>query len=362
MARIPAHPQRILLVNPTRYLGNLLIAGGLVQEFAAHCQERGIRFAVVIDQRYVPLLQHAFAGIELIVYPRSAIAAARGWKKAAAYLACLRSIRAFHADIAFNIEEDSVSHRLTQLSGARFKLGCNAARHRYGYDHVLPVEINQRSPGQEHRWYGFHELFQYLGLEHSKPSYVKLAPAPLSTERQEALQARGLDGTRSLAVLHSGATKDYKLWPAAHFATLIKLLDQAGYQVALIGAGKDAANIEAILALLEPALAERVVNLLNALALDELSTLLASASLAVGNDSGPAHLAAALGIPGVVVFGPTRADIWAPLSERVTVLQDRSICHVECTRHHCLQAYLCLQNIQPEQVLNHLAKNSHPPC
>ncbi|HHX83279.1 MAG TPA: glycosyltransferase family 9 protein, partial [Pseudomonadaceae bacterium] len=327
-----------------------------------HCQQRGISFAVVIDKRYVPLLQHAFAGIELIAYPRSAIAAARSWKKAAAYLACLRRIRALRADIAFNIEEDSVSHRLTQLSGARFKLGCNAVRHRYGYDHVVPVEINQRSAGEAHRWYGFYELFHYLGLEHSKPSYVKLAPAPLSAERQQALQARGLDATRSLAVLHSGATKDYKLWPAAHFASLIKLLDQEGHQVALIGAGKDEANIKAILALLEPPLAERVVNLLNALALDELSSLLARASLAVGNDSGPAHLAAALGIPGVVVFGPTRADIWSPLSERVTVLQDRSVCHAQCTRHHCLQAYFCLQNIQPELVMNRLPKNTAATC
>jgi ADP-heptose:LPS heptosyltransferase len=362
VARIPAQPQRIMLVNPTRYLGNLLIAGGLIQDFAAHCQQRGIAFALVIDERYLPLMQNAFDGIELIAYPRSGISAAKGWRKAALYLACLRRIRAFRADIAFNIEEDSVSHRLTQLSGAGFRLGCSPLRHRRGYDCVLPVEINQRAPGQEHRWHSFREVFHTLGLENNTPAYVTLAPVPMTQVLQQRLQTKGLDFTRTLAVLHTGATKAYKLWPHAHFASLIGLLDKQAYQVVLIGAGKDADNISAILAMLEPALAGRVVNLLDCLALDELASLLLSANLVVGNDSGPFHLAAALGVPGVVVFGPTRADIWSPLSERVILLQDRSVCHPDCTRHHCLQDYRCLWSITPNEVMNCLAKLTTAPC
>ena len=354
-------PKRLLLVNPTRYLGNLLIAGGLVQDLAAQCRSRGGELGVVLDTRYLPLLGEAFAGCHIIPYERSLIARG-GWQGWSAWLRCLRELRAWRADLAFNIEEDATSHHLTQLSGAAFRLGCSLKRHRFGYHAVVPIDFEASPEGRPHRWHQYEDVFIRAGLapcSERQPGYVRLAVPPLGARQRELLAARGLDPERPFAVLHVSATKEYKLWPASHFARLAALLDAEGYQIALIGAGADAVNISQVLAQLEPPLAARVCNLLNALPLDGLAALLGRASLVVGNDSGPLHLAGALGARGAMIFGPTRSDLWGPLSPRIRLLQDRSVCAADCSRRHCSRGRACLAAITVE---NAVASLTSIPC
>jgi len=352
---LPAQPRRILLVNPTRFLGNLLIAGGLAQDFAVQCRARGIEFKLVVDAAFAELLAPAFAPGQLIFYPRRDIAQGTLLQKGQRYLHCLREIRAFKADIAFNIEDDSVAHRLTQLSGASYRLGCSPQRHRVGYDRVLPISFTGRADGEAHRWFAFQDVFLALGLQPTlKPHYLQLNPPALSPALHQRLRALGIDFKVPLAVLHPGATKHYKLWPDAHFAALTAALVARGYQVVLTGAGADATHVEAILAQVPADTRLHMASICNQLSLAELASFLQEAQLMVGNDSGPFHMAAALGVRGVVIFGPTEATLWGPISPSATLLQDRSVCRPDCTRHHCTKGYACLSAVTPERVLHTL--------
>ncbi len=354
VADLPQHPARIILVNPTRYLGNLLIAGRLIQEFAAWCAARNITFRLVVDAGYAELLALALPPEVLIPYPRRQIKQSSGLRKLQIYLQCLRQIRAFRADIAFNIEEDSVSHRLTQLSGAKFRLGCSSTRHGFGYNHVVPVNFAARPAEQQHRWYSFQEVFAALGLPPSQPGYLRLPQEPLSTQLQSHLQALGVDTSKQQVVLHAGATKAYKKWPQQYFAELCQALCREGRQLVFIGAGQDAEEIAAVLALV-PQPHTGIVNLCNQLSLAELAQYFGSVSAIVGNDSGPFHLAAAKGVPGLVIFGPTSVALWGPLSPTASVLKSSEVCSAECTKHQCVHQHRCLTSITPRQVLDQLA-------
>jgi ADP-heptose:LPS heptosyltransferase len=354
---LQAQPRRILLVNPTRFLGNLLIAGGLAQDFAAQCRAQGVEFKLVVDAAFAELLAPAFAAGQLILYPRREIAKGSLLQKARHYLRCLREIRAFKADITFNIEDDSVAHRLTQLSGAAFRLGCSPQRHRRGYERVLPISFTGRADGEAHRWYAFQEVFMALGLPRAAPHYLQLHAPALTEALRTRLQGCGVDFTRPLAVLHPGATKTYKLWPDAHFAELATALCARGYQVVLMGAGGDAVHVESILAQVPAAVRAGVASVCNQLSLAELASFLREAALMIGNDSGPYHMAAALGVRGVVIFGPTEAKLWGPIAANATLLQDRSVCRTDCTRHHCEQGYRCLSAVTPERVLQTLGQD-----
>src|SRR6202030_2996916 len=59
--------------------------------------------------------------------------------------------------------------------------------------------------------------------------------------------------------------------------------------------------------------------------LSEIKSLLAGASLFIGNDSGPAHMAAAFGVPSIVLFGPSDCDVWSPWKTDAAVLKSPDI-------------------------------------
>jgi ADP-heptose:LPS heptosyltransferase len=352
---LPQNPQRIVLLNPTRYLGNLLLAGGLVQDFAAQCREQNREFLLVLDESFKELCAAAFAGVQVLWYPRQAIRRARFWTRIRLFLAFLGQLRRFRADLAFNIEEDSLASRLTQLSGARFRLGCSLLRHRFGYEHVLPIEYAGR-----HRWCSFNDVFRALGLPERKPAYINLHINQPDKALMQRLLELGVDTEAPLVAIHPAATKDYKKWPEAAFTNLCNILIDKGFSPVLLGAGADEwQRCDRIQRGLGQPGAGKVHNLCNQLTLVELAGFFRLCTGIVGNDSGPSHLAATQGLPGVVVFGPSEPAIWGPLGARSQVLRKAELCDPRCSRRACFADYRCLTAITPEEAFEALSARVH---
>jgi ADP-heptose:LPS heptosyltransferase len=141
-------------------------------------------------------------------------------------------------------------------------------------------------------------------------------PEPSRYAARAWLAARGI-GPGEAVVLQPGAGSATKAWP--DFAPLARRLrDLALPVVALVGPA-DGSVVETLLA--AGALDERA--LARDWTLPEVAALLSLARAAVGNDSGPTHLAAAAGCPTVAVFGPTDPAVWAPVGPRVRVVAGR---------------------------------------
>lgn len=353
--QIPGAPARVLLVNPTRYLGNLLLAGGLMQQYAAQCLAEGRQVLLVLDDTYAQLCTNAFSGVPVLYYPRRRLAQIRAPQRLREYCRFLSKIRNFDADLAFNLEEDTVSSRLVQCSGARFRLGCSPQRQRFGYEHVLPIEYAARAPDRRHRWYSYEEVFAALGLQSALPSYLNLHINQLDGNLIKKLEELGTDFSRPLVAVHPSATKDYKQWPESSFIKLCNLLINNNFHPLILGAGAaEATRCAALVTAVESSADLAPVNLCNRLNLSELAALFRYCSASIGNDSGPSHLAAAQGLPGIVIFGPSDAGIWGPLGGRSVILQRRDLCEPGCSRRTCLAAYRCLHGIEPVAVLEQL--------
>ncbi len=111
---------------------------------------------------------------------------------------------------------------------------------------------------------------------------------------------------RSYAVIHPLAATPEKTWPASSFTELARTLD---LEPVFIGAaGEDLSPFENWCTV-------------SGAPLPELACLMRDASLFIGNDSGPAHVAAAFGVPEVVFFGPSDAEIWCPWRTNAAVLK-----------------------------------------
>jgi len=139
-------------------------------------------------------------------------------------------------------------------------------------------------------------------------------PAALRARGRKRLQALGLRG-RPMAV-HPGSGSPTKNWPAARFVEILRRLQAAGRETLAVLGEADVAEA----AVLARELPEMPV--LAGLTLTELAATLAECGAFLGNDSGIAHLAAAVGLPTTAIFGPSDADVWAPRGRGgVTVLR-----------------------------------------
>jgi heptosyltransferase-2 len=145
---------------------------------------------------------------------------------------------------------------------------------------------------------------------------------------------------KAAIALHPGAGSREKRWPAERFRALARRLADRGEQVVLLegpaenGLGRTVAE----------GLSEENVQVVSGVPLAELVTRLACCRGFVGNDSGVSHLAAALGVPTVALFGPTRPEHWAPRGERVRVLLGRNGRFDEISVNDCAEAVAQLRH------------------
>ncbi|NQT12266.1 MAG: glycosyltransferase family 9 protein [Planctomycetes bacterium] len=161
------------------------------------------------------------------------------------------------------------------------------------------------------------------------------------------------DGPR--IVMHVGAGTQAKQWPVEHWRELVgRVILRLGARVVLVGEGDDRAVATAILGRRPwPGVADWT----GRLGLMELAALLEEANLFVGADSGPAHLAAAVGAPVVVLFSGTNTPRqWQPRGEAVCVLR-RPVACSPCHRRRCPRhEHPCMRELTPEQVVEAVEK------
>ncbi len=169
-----------------------------------------------------------------------------------------------------------------------------------------------------------------------------------------AADDRSRSSPKRLVVLHLGAGTPAKRWPSRHWGEVARRLVVAHRcRVVLIGDGADCRAAQEVIAGSDQ---QGLVDAAGKLNIDRLAALFARAALVVGADSGPAHLAAAVGAPVVALFSGTNdPKQWRPWGESVCVLRHAVACS-PCHRQVCpLADHPCMNQLTPEVVLQTVA-------
>ena len=125
-------------------------------------------------------------------------------------------------------------------------------------------------------------------------------------------------GAEHWLAIHPGSGSDRKNWPEAAWAGLLGVLSRSGNtRFLLVGGEAEEGRLERLAARLPAGRVE----VLRSHPLPEVAARLAQCHGFVGHDSGITHLAAAVGLPGVVLWGPSNATVWAPRSDRMTLVE-----------------------------------------
>jgi lipopolysaccharide heptosyltransferase II len=194
------------------------------------------------------------------------------------------------------------------------------------------------------------ELVKRLGCDAAKKDYVGLLRVSETqrTAAQRWLREAGWDEAKPLAVIAAGASKRQaiKQWTEEGFAEVADRLSET-MQVALVG-------LESVDGITQR-LRRPVLDLTMKTNLLQLAAALSRAALFVGVDSGVMHVAAALGVPVVALFGPTDPQATGPGGEGHQIVRNDwwcSPCHLKA----CPYKHECLENITPDHVWSAIEK------
>jgi len=241
-----------------------------------------LRIGVVVEDAFAPV----YAGnpdLEAVLPPRAA------------------DIAAFRPELVLNLHGGNTSVRLTLAARSALRAGFAHFRFRPVYNIRIPraqeiLGVDRKVHTAEH----VASAMFYLGVPNTEIPRARL----LTNISHDGVQ----DPT---AVIHPMASGADKTWQPPNFVRVAEHLEkQLGLEpVFIAGPGEN----------LGPFARYRCIA---GASLEEIKTLLASATLFIGNDSGPAHMAAAFGLPVVVLFGSSDPDIWRPWRTEARVLTD----------------------------------------
>jgi len=266
-------------------------------------------------------------------------------------------LRIFHKkkfDLAVDLQGLFRSGVISYLSGAKVRVGFKNGREGSALFYTHKVDVPAHP---------MHALERYLlvakslGATRTEP----VCSIAISREDEQAvddlLKTVGLSNSVLFVALNPTARWWTKRWPIERFAQLADLIQAAGFAVVLIGGEDDIPEIQRLQTLTRTF----PVSVAGQTTIKQLAALLKRARLLVTNDSGPMHLAAAVGIPVVALFGPTdpvRTGPYRNLSLPITHVVIRK--PVECSpclsRSCRVSDHRCMDGIEVAEVFEYSRK------
>jgi heptosyltransferase-2 len=329
-----------ILVTRTDRLGDLVLSTPVFEALRQKFPEAHLACITLLENRAVvegnPYLN------EVILYDK--LGSERGWFGNLRFAARLAGKR---FDSVIHLHPTNRMHLVSWLARIPVRIGY---RKKNGWALTHSIE-DRKAEGTKHESEYNFDLLKFLEIEPPK----KIAPHfPLKEKDRLSLalllKTLGLDPERPYAVLNPSASCPSKIWPAQRFASLADRLEQErGLQVALIGAIPDRRFAKKV----EEFAGKPVIDLSGKLSLGALGWLLKGAKLLISNDSGPVHVARAVGTPVISLFGRNLAGLsprrWGPLGEAGKVIHKEVACPV-CLAHRCRINFLCLDVVTVEEV------------
>ena len=346
---MPLH-KNILVIITHGGMGDLLLSSVLAE--ALHRCYPGCRVTFWAQRRFAGLLEnHPFIDALLDLDP------------AAPLLQSAKLLRQHHFDTVLVPWSVSRHAWLTTLAGIPTRVG-QGGRLTYSFLFSHPVRVRSVYGDTTSHWADIQ--LDYARAIGCRPE-GELKPIVITTtaEKETAatlLKSVGVTGSKPICGLHicKGLAVDESRWPLDRFVDIAAGLLQNGYDVILTGTAAEK-SLTAIVA----AQVTNVIDLAGTCSLRETAALIEKMNVFICPDTGPGHLAAALGVPVVDIF-PLRSDFparWRPAGANHRIIRPTAWeCGGPCVKETCPR-FTCLLHIDPQEVVRavgEITKASYP--
>jgi ADP-heptose:LPS heptosyltransferase len=325
-----------VLVVRRRYLGDIVLLGSFFRNLKLHWPEARVRI----------LVEPAYAGVvPLNLDLESAFVTPRRPARWPGFLLRLRQERFTHV---FNFDNTEGTALITRATGAAFRCGVHHGgyllRFRWCYTHTV------NHPNEEHE---SHPITEYY-LEALSAAGVPLATREVRlTPREEdvAEMRRIVGATGPVLLVHPGSRSTFRIWPPEQFAAVCdRAQDELGAQAVLVGGPGDRQIVDEI----RRAARTHLLNPTESLSVPRFAALARLAAVVLCHDSGPMHIAAAVGTPVVALYGSQNTTLFRPVGEGHSLIQAPLPCTDCVAPDTCVpkDSYrnYCVRRISTDQV------------
>jgi heptosyltransferase II len=330
-----------ILIRSTNWVGDAIMAVPALRAVRAKFPDA--RIAIVARPYVADLYRDQCVCDELIPYDPKA--QHRGWRGGEALAAELREK---NFDVALLLQNAFDAAWLAWRAGIPQRIGYA----RDGRGILLTKAIAVPKPGEipPHEKYYYLELLLRAGLidQFQDESHISLrVPDPARQRAAQTLAEAGArPEARRIAVGAGASYGSAKCWPPDRFAqALNEFLARSDADVILFGTRTESSVSEVI----AKHLRQSAIDLTGKTQIADLPALLSQCHLFLGNDSGAMHVAAAVGLPVVAIFGPTDPDGTSPVTPRATIVQHKPYCS-PCFLRRCPTDHRCMLSITPPMV------------
>lgn len=325
--------RRILLIKPSS-LGDIVHAMPTLAALRERFPQAEVTWLV---KRQWASLVEVIKGVDHVCAVEQGL---MGW------LGRVPDLRAAGFDLVVDLQGLFRSGAMAWLTGCSRRVGFANAREGSPFFYTQRVAVPTGS---------MHAVDRYLlvteALGAARPKEPRFEFIDRAEDRQAVetlLTAAGLAGVLPWVAMNVSARWETKRWPPQHFAEAADQLAEAGIPIVFMGGPAERPETRAVMARMRT----KAVDLTGQTPVGLLPSLLRRAAVLVTNDSGPMHIAAAVGTPVVALFGPTDPVRTGPYGRGHVVLSNPVECR-PCFRRECSRAVTleCLTGVTSEQVV-----------
>lgn len=334
---VPA-PRRLLVIRLDR-LGDVILSTPVLQVLRQHFPHLFITMMVRPACRDVvegnPYLN------EVIVYEKEG-----AHRSLLNTLRFARRLRRDAFDTALILHPTNRSHWIPWLAGIPVRIGYNRKTSQLLTHRVA----HRKQEGNQHEAVYTLELLTLFGIAPPPPQpMVPIHPAA-ARRMEDLLAASSIQPGDRLVAIHPSASCISKRWMPDRFAQVAdRLVAEQNVRICLVAGQEDVRYAQTV----AEAMRQPAVSLAGRLGVAELAALLRRCQLLISNDSGPVHVAAAVGTPVVDIFGRNQRGLsprrWGPLGTGHVILHKEVGC-VVCLAHNCDIGFLCLTSLSADEV------------
>jgi len=333
--------EKILIIRTDR-LGDVLLSTPVIQAVRSSLPSSYIAFMtspytkdIVMGNPYLD---------EIIIYDKNL--------KHSSHLATILfglSLREYKFDLVLVLHSTFRTNLIAYLAGAHRRIGY-ARKAAWFLTDKIPY---LKSQGLKHESEYTLDVVRAAGIDFDNK---ELKPfLPISKGDQDFVdgfcKAQGLIDKDILIGIHPSSSCPSRRWPPQKFAELAdRLIGQANSKIIIFGIGEDLKFAEIVKNNMKHS-----PFIVKDFTIPQAAALLKRCRFFISTDTGPAHIASAVGVPCITIFGRKQPGLspvrWKPLGEETTVLHKDVGC-TKCLAHNCKKQFLCLNAITTDEVFN----------